>query len=104
MKIILNNEYRIEDIPLGFVLKRTTITYGNADNKTTEPKMVTKDVAYYTQVSAAVEKFIRLMVDDETSDYEGDLEGYVKRVENIIADCQKQKINVVEAALKAKGE
>lgn len=95
MKIILNNEYFIERTPkdLCFTLKNTYLSRGNAKNKTADPRIVTRDVAYYMTVSACVERFIHETVNDKTEDFTGTLEEYASRVNDIcdhaIAEVQK---------------
>lgn len=83
MKIILNNEYSIEQDTYCYILKKTTITYGNADNKSDKPRISTKTICYPHTLEDAIEKFIKLTIDDKTKDFEGDLKEYVKRIKEI---------------------
>lgn len=84
MKIKLSNEYYIEQEPLNFILRRKTTSYGTGKNQYEEPKLVTKDCGYYGSLGEAIKGYFRQAIADKTADFDGSMEEYVKRVENIV--------------------
>lgn len=98
--IQLSDEYYIESIPLNYVLKKCYVSYGNGNNKSTKPRMMETEVGYFMTVEGAIKTFIRLIQKDGTQDFNGNLEDYIKRIENItnnatekIASTIAKKIN-----------
>lgn len=91
MKIKLNERevlqltegYYIEAIPLNYVLKKTYVSYGNGNNKSTKPRMMETEVGYFMTVEGAIKTYIRELIKEGTQDFNGNLEDYIKRIENI---------------------
>lgn len=83
MKIILDEQWSIEGVPLNYVLKQKRLSSGTGKNKGTT-RMIEDEVGYYTTVEAAIRGFTKKVVKERTEDFQGDLDGYCKRIENIM--------------------
>ena len=83
MKIILTDTWSIEGIPLNYVLKHKKISSGRGKN-IGETRMVVVDEGYHTTISGALESFKKKYIKEQTEDFEGHIEDYIKRIENIV--------------------
>lgn len=99
MKLILSNEYRLESIPLNYVLIKTNLSYGNANNKTDTPKLVESVVGYYPTIYSAIKRYIDNVVKDQTEDFNGNPEEYLNRLENIFENTIDKQVKVVMDAI-----
>lgn len=83
LKIILTDNYWIEHEPLNYTLKHAKTTYGKGKNKTDIPRTVIESIGYFSTLPYALEHFYEELVAEKTEDFTGDLEDYIKRIENI---------------------
>lgn len=84
MKVILNNEYYIEQIDdWNVVLRKAYVSYGSGKAQFDEPKMVVKELGYYRTVKQALGGFLRQTQTENTADFNGQIEEYIKRIEDI---------------------
>jgi len=110
MKIVLEQKevlqltegYYIESIPLSYVLKKTYVSYGNANNKSTKPRMMETEVGYFMTVEAAIKTYIRELIKEGTQDFSGNLEDYIKRIENITNNATDRIMNTVAKSINGK--
>lgn len=101
MKVILNNEYYIEDVDdWNVILRRSYITYGSGKTQYEEPKLVTKDLGYYRTVGEALKGFLMKTRSDNTEDFNGSIEGYIKRIDDITNNA----IERMERGIKRNGK
>lgn len=83
MKISLSDNYFIEQIPLCYVLRKAQVTYGCGRNKSDKPRMTVKDLGYYMSVKDAIEGYVKKLAYEKTEDFNGNLEDYCDRLQNI---------------------
>lgn len=96
MKIILTDTWSIEGIPLNYVLKHKKISSGTGKN-IGETRMVEVDEGYHTTVTGALKSFKGKYIKEQTEDFEGSVEDYIKRIENI----ENNFFSKLEARVKA---
>lgn len=83
MKIILTDTWSIEGIPLNYVLKHKKLSSGTGKNQG-ETRMVEVDEGYHTTVTGALKSFEAKYIKEQTEDFEGSVDDYIKRIENIV--------------------
>lgn len=96
MKIFLTETWRIEKVRRNYVLKHAKLTTGTGKNKGLL-RMITVDEGGYTSVEKALEAFKRKIVEDETSDFEGNIDEYISRIRNILNAADEKMKGMVKA-------
>ena len=95
MKIILNETWSIEGIPLNYVLKHKKISSGTGKN-IGETRMVECDEGYYCTEIAALKGFSRKYLKEQTEDFNGNLDEYCNRVQNILDSAVEKMLKGVK--------
>lgn len=97
MIVRLNNEYYVESVDdWNVVLRKSYVSYGSGAHQSEKPKMVEKDLGYFRTVEEALTRFWRITEREKTEDFDGDIEGYINRLENIRKDTVDTLINITK--------
>lgn len=91
MKIILDESWSIEGIPYNYVLKQKRISNGTGKNKGTT-RIVDDEIGYYCSVQDALKGYVKRMGKSRTEDFEGSIEDYCKRIDNIMDTAVEKMI------------
>lgn len=98
MKIFLDEDFYIAESDSSYELHELKKSFGNGINKSDMPRIVDKTLCYPHSVAHAIEVYInRFRVKKDTENFEGSLEDYVKRIENIMKTMEDNVIRKVGA-------
>ena len=95
MKIFLTETWRIEKVRRNYILKHAKLTTGTGKNKGIL-RMITVDEGAYTNVEDALEAFEKKIVEDETADFEGNIDDYIARIRNILNTADEKMKGMVK--------
>ena len=95
-EIALSENYYIVQMQLCYALIKSELSYGSGKNKTNKPRLVEKTVGYFQTIRGCVNQFIKCTIDDNTETFDGNLEEYVKRVEEITKEAVEKITRYVE--------
>lgn len=98
MKIFLDEDFYIEQKDTCYSLHELRKSYGTGNNKTDMPRIVDKELCFPNTIPQAINIYInRFRVKKDTENFEGSLEDYVKRIENIMKTMEDNVIRKVGA-------
>jgi len=96
MKIVLTSTWSIEGIPLNYVLKHKKLSSGTGKNQG-ETRMIDVDEGYYNTEIAALKGFARKYVKEQTEDFNGNLDEYCNRIQNIMDSAVEKMLKGVKS-------
>lgn len=91
MKIWLDKDWYIDQVPNNYTVVHRKMSFGNAKNKTSEPKLVDEIVGYTSdrKVTNAFDLYIHARIKEDSENFEGNLDEYLVKMQDIINNALK---------------
>lgn len=96
MELKITDNYKIVHEQLCYTVKSTKMTYGRGKNKSSAPRITIHDEGYFSTIQGAIEKVAKLLIEDGTEDFEGNLDEYVARITNILDNAVERMMKGVK--------
>mgnify|MGYP003304628626 CR=1 FL=1 len=96
MKVWLDKDWYIDQIPLNYVVVHRKMSFGNAKNKTPEPKLVDDVIGYCNdnRIENALRLYVNARIKRDSENFEGSLDDYMVKIQDITNNCVQQMAKI----------